>query len=293
MQKTPAIIVILVFSLSLCGQNTKMKGKYIDSALPELTPKVFAPNFISKEEYEFGSVFNADFTEFYYGVDVGNRSEIRYSKRVGEEWSKPEIILSHENYGYNDPFLSPDENRLYFISQRPLKEGDKAKDDHDIWYAERTENGWSEPINAGTNINTNKPEYYISFTKDGTMYFSSGLDICYSKFIDGKFQKPIFLGDEINTKNYEADVFVDPDENYIIFCSVRPGGLGRGDLYISFKATDGSWTKAVNMGDKINTKGHELCPFVTADGKYLLYTSNKDIVWVSIEVIEKIKNSRK
>ncbi|GAB1856067.1 hypothetical protein MHTCC0001_09020 [Flavobacteriaceae bacterium MHTCC 0001] len=274
-------------------RTIQMKGKYLDENVPGLTPKVFASSFISTEEYEFGSVFNADFTEFYYGVNVGNRSEIRYSKRNGEEWSKPEALLSNEHYGYNDPFLSPDENRLYFISQRPLNEGGEPKEDHDIWYVERTSNGWSEPINAGPNINTEKPEYYISFTKDGTMYFSSGLDICYAEFINGEFQKPIFLDDAINTNDYEADVFVDPDENYIIFCSMRPGGLGRGDLYISFKNPDSTWTKAVNMGDTINTEGHELCPFVTADGKYLLYTSNEDIVWVSTEVIKIIEENIK
>ncbi len=292
LKKTYQLLISLGADSSLV-RAIQMKGKYIDDQRPGITPKIFAPNFISTEEYEFGSVFNADFTEFYYGVDVGNRSEIRYSKRIGEAWSQPEIILSNENYGYNDPFLSPDENRLYFISQRPLKEGDIPKNDHDIWYVERIEDGWSEPINAGSNINTDKPEYYISFTKDGTMYFSSGLDICYSKFVDGTFQKPVFLDDAINTKNYEADVFVDPDETYIIFCSIRPEGLGRGDLYISFKNADNTWSKAVNMGDKINTKGHELCPFVTADGKYLIYTSNEDIYWVNMEVIKQIKTNFK
>ena len=55
--------------------------------------------------------------------------------------------------------------------------------------------------------------------------------------------------------------------------------MGRGDLYISFKQEDGSWSPSVNMGAAINTQGHELCPFVTHDGKYLLYTSNQDIYW--------------
>jgi hypothetical protein len=44
------------------------------------------------------------------------------------------------------------------------------------------------------------------------------------------------------------------------------------------------------MGDKINTKNHELCPFVSKDGKYLFYTSNQDIYWVSAEIINEIKD---
>ncbi len=256
-----------------------LKGKYLGQKKPGKTPQVFAPNFISIEEYEFGSVFNAKGDEFYYGVDVNGKSEIRFSKRKGKKWTEPVVLLVHERYGYNDPFLSPDENRLYFISQRALDGNGPAKEDHDIWYVERTQKGWSEPINAGPNINSGGNEYYISFTKEGTMYFSSNinapeerkqsdLDIYYSKYVDGTFQKAIRLSDAINTPAYEADVYVAPDESYLIFCSTRNTGLGRGDLYISFKNTDGTWTRAINMGDKINTEHHELCPYVTPDGKY-------------------------
>ncbi len=280
-----------------------MRGPYMGLEEPETTPKMFAPNFISTEESEFGSVFNTKGNAFYFGVDVGRRNEIRYSEMQGDKWTKPVTILSHERYGYNDPFLSNDENKLYFISQSALDGQGKVKD-IDIWYVERLEDGWSEPINAGTNINTPGDEYYISFTNDGTMYFASDghirkdttrtdHDIYYSKFVKNEFQAPVLLDSAINTTGYEADVFVAPDESYLIFCSIRDGGHGRGDLYISFKEPDGNWTTAVNMGDAINTENYEYCPFVTKDGKYLFYTSNQDIFWVSTAVINKLKkNSR-
>jgi len=158
----------------------------------------------------------------------------------------------------------------------------------------------SDPINAGRHINTNRNEYYISFTHNGTMYFSSNgyasdenkrtdYDIYNSKFIDKEFQKPVSLSEAVNTENYEADVFVSPDESYLIFCSIREDGFGRGDLYISFRNSDDSWTKAINMGKAINTHHYEYCPFVTKDGKYLFYTSNHDIYWVSTKIIDNIK----
>ena len=267
---------------------------------PGEIPQIFAPNFISTEEYEFGAVFNKAGNEFYYGVDVNGKAEIRYSKRIDGKWQKPITLLEHQNYGYNDPFLSNDEQRLYFISQRPLDGGEKPKKDHDIWYVERRSKGWSSPINAGPMINTNSSEYYISFTKDEILYFASDKatennsddrnhDIYYSKFIDGAFQEALRLDAAINSPNYEADAFIDPDENYLIFCSFREEGMGRGDLYISFKNSDGTWTKAVNMGNEINTVGHELCPFVTKDGKYFFYTSKEDIYWVSTKIFDKIK----
>ncbi|NKI31831.1 ankyrin repeat domain-containing protein [Croceivirga thetidis] len=269
------------------------KGPYLGQEPPGSTAKVFAPNFISTEEYEFGSVFNKAGTEFYYGVDTGNGNEIRYSRLEGEEWSKPFTLLAHERYGYNDPFLSPDEKRLYFISNRTIDGQGEAKD-IDIWYIEKEGNGWSQPINAGPNINSEKEEYYISFTNEGTMYFASDKnqshhDIYFSKYVDGEFQKAVKLGEAINTEAYEADVFVNPNEQYLIFCAQRNEGMGRGDLYISFKQTDGSWSTSVNMGEKINSEGHELCPFVTADGNYLFYTSKQDIYWISTSVFETLK----
>ncbi|MEL6918321.1 MAG: ankyrin repeat domain-containing protein [Bacteroidota bacterium] len=282
-------------------RRIQLTGDYLGQQNPGLIPAVFAPNFISTEESEFGSVFNAKATEFYYGVDVGGRTEIRFSKRMEESWSTPKTILFNEKYGFNDPFLSPDEERLYFISERTL-DGTGTKQDHDIWYVEKDGEQWSEPINAGLNINSDASEYYISFTNDGTMYFSSNVnasdanmgsnfDIYYSKSVNGEFQKAVALGNSINTPNYEADVFVDPQENYIIFCAIRPEGLGRGDLYISFKNSDGTWTKSTSMGEKINTENHELCPFVSQDGKYLFYTSDQDIYWVSAQIIDEIRQN--
>ena len=293
----------LLLSLGADPQKVRTfeaKGKYMGQEEPSTTPQMFAPNFISTEEYEFGSIFNAAGTAFYYGIDVNGKSEIRYSKLDGNTWSTPELILSHERYGYNDPFLSPDENRLYFISKQALDGVGPAKEDHDIWYVERREGEWSTPINAGPNINSSGNEYYISFTQEGTMYFASNvnapderkqsdLDIYSSQSKEGEFQPAVSLGDSINTEAYEADVFVDPSEQYIIFCAMRTEGLGRGDLYISFKLQDGTWSKARNMGAPINTIHHELCPFVTADGKYLFYTSNEDIYWVSTDIIKQLK----
>lgn len=289
-QQLSLVASFLVSSFVLAQQPN-----YLNQTPPGLTAEKFAPGFISLDsEYEFGSVFNKDATEFYYGVDTGQGNEIRYSAFEKGQWTKPVVIPPGRSFGMNDPFLSPDENRLYFISEQ-----DGGFGGYDIWYVERRGNGWSAPINAGSNINTKFNEYYISFTKEGTMYFSSNrlakgqdqqhFDIFYSDYKADEFQPAVRLGNAINTNSYEADVFIDPNEQYIIFCANRPAGMGRGDLYISFKMEDGSWTPSINMGDRINTKGHELCPYVTADGKYFLYTSNQDIYWISTEVFALIR----
>jgi hypothetical protein len=296
--KKYSILIVLIFAAS-CTSIKNEKLLYIDSEKPSLTPKIFSLNFISKEdESEFGSTFSKDGTEFFFAVNVNGKSEIRYSRLEKESWIVPITILSHEEYKYADPILSPDEKELYYISDMPVNKSDTIKD-HDIWYSRKMKDKWSRPINAGDKINSTKNEYYVSFSSDGTMYFASNknarinrehdFDIYYSNKIDGKFRLPIKLPDSINTKRYEADVFISPDQSYMIFCSARKEGFGNGDLYISFKDDKGEWGKSQNMGEIINSKNHELCPFVTSDGKYLFYTSDENIYWVSSELIEKYR----
>ena len=293
-----AAVLLTSFALSVtCAQPVDDSLRYVEQPPPGLTPRVFAPEVISKEdEREFGSVFSADGTEFFYAVDIDGKAEIRYTKLEGDQWTTPELLIHHDQYGYNDPFLSPDEQRLYFISDQSL-DGTGPSKDIDIWYAEREGDRWSSPINAGPTINSDSNEYYISFTQTGTMYFASNVnattqgdfDIYASTQANGQFQPPHRMSDAINTTHYEADVFVAPDESYLIFCAERPGGYGRGDLYISFRHDDGTWSEAKNMGDAINTEHYEFCPFVTKDNRYLFYTSQMDIYWVDAGIIDQLR----
>lgn len=279
--------------------QTESSMLYFGQKKPSTTPELFAPNIISiPDRHEFGSAFSRDGHEFYFGVDNNGISEIYYTKLEGSVWSLQEKLYENDTFSYNDPILSPDENRLFFISNRPI-DSSTSKKDYDIWYAEKNKNGWSEHANLGPIINSTLNEYYISFTDNGTLYFASkdkskdapryAYDIYQAKLHNGKYAAPQKLPEEINTDRYEADVFVAPDESYLIFCSIRKGGFGQGDLYISFRDDDGNWTPSVNMGNSINTENHELCPFVTRDGKYLFFTSNQDIYWVSAEVLKKYK----
>ena len=291
-----AYVVILI----LLGSTARSAAqKYLGQPLPGSIPAVFAPGLISTQgQTEFGSIFSKDGSEFFYAAEPGGVAQIRYMKLVNGKWTDAKTIMSHSVYSYNDPFLSPDEKRLYFISNMPLS-GSGEKKDYDIWYITRDGNGWSAPVNAGNNINSSGNEYYMSFTKTGTMYFSSNgnatdekkenYDIYSSKHVKGEFQSPVKLPEAINSPNYEADVFVDPGETYVIFCANKPGGNGRGDLYISFKNADGAWQPAKNLGKEINAERTEYCPFVTADGQYFFYTKNDEIWWVETKFLRALR----
>lgn len=272
---------------------------YIGQKAPNTTPEIFASDFITYDwQTEFGSVFSKDGKEFFFAHDTYGKAEIKYSKLENGVWTEPEVILSHEKFGMNDPMLNPSEDKLYFISNMSLEEGGEARN-HDIYYVERQLEGWSEPIRLDEPINTDSSEYYISFTEEGTLYFASNRNAEEGRYWDhdiyvahldanGDYTELERLPKTVNTRYYEGDAFVAPDESYLIFCTVRKEGY-RGDLYISFKNEDGTWSEAKDMGFPINDENHQLCPFVTADGDYLFYTSQQDIYWVSAAVLEQFR----
>lgn len=298
MKKNQSLLFITASFLCMAGSNAQAPDpKYFNETPPGTTPAVFAPGKVSRsDQFEFGAVFSKDRSEFYYGIEINGKAETRMMKFKNGIWTPPITILVHDVYSYNDPFLSSDEKKLFFISDRPLN-GIGPKKDYDIWYIERKSGNWSEPVNAGKNINSEKNEYYISFSNNGKMYFSSNIgdkegkknyDIYSSEFRLGEFQPPVRLASGVNSPHYEADVFVSPDESYLVFAANRPDGQGRGDLYVSFREPNGNWSASRSL-DAINTNTNDFCPYVSPDGKYLFYASRGDIYWVSTEVIKKLR----
>src|SRR2546429_320583 len=89
---------------------------------------------------------------------------------------------------------------------------------------------------------------------------------------DGTFATPQALDATINADSGASNLFVDPDDHYIIFAAARPEGAGALDLYISWRAPSGVWRAPRNLGPDVNTRGTEFCPFVSRDGRFLFFT---------------------
>jgi len=86
--------ILLPLLLSFCGKIVDTELKCLQQKPPSMVPEIFALGFISKtDEYEFGSVFNEDATEFFYGAAVNGKEEIRYTKLIRTYWSKPKTIF--------------------------------------------------------------------------------------------------------------------------------------------------------------------------------------------------------
>lgn len=286
-----------------CYADDSVPWQYFGAEAPGKVPVLFAPEVFPQSNRYFGVSFSVDGKECFYGVGYRNgdkfQEEIRWVHYEDGAWSPHQVLLSVEQQNYVDPFLSFDGKRLYFISTRPLQNGKRS---FDIWYLLRPGDGWSEPVNVGPPVSTeNANEFYVSMTSEKTLYFGSNkanpknFDLYASRLgEDGVYQDPERLRGRVNTPHYEADVFVMPDESAVIFCSSgRDGGMGRGDLHVSFRDEDGVWSEALNLGVDVNTEYHEFAPSVSPDGKYLFFSrGSKGLMWVDASLISDLRKQQ-
>ncbi|OGU57003.1 MAG: hypothetical protein A2V66_05405 [Ignavibacteria bacterium RBG_13_36_8] len=172
--------------------------------------------------------------------------------------------------------IHPDGSRLYYQSNRPVDHSESTYM-WNIWYVDRIGDGWGEPHSIGRPINGRNHVSGPAVTMDGTMYYTlmtlGGLSEIYrSKYINGVYQEPERLSNNINTVQQQFDSYIAPDESYLIFCAYqRSDSYGSTDLYISFRDENDNWSNSINMGPTINTVEGEGSATITPDGRYIFY----------------------
>ncbi|MCX2678367.1 OmpA family protein [Galbibacter sp. EGI 63066] len=128
-------------------------------------------------------------------------------------------------------------------------------------------------------VNTRFHESSPCITRDGkTMYFTRNnttpgmtkekdqtkhLKIYRASFKEGRWGNIEDLS--INGDHYStAHPALSPAEDKLYFISDRPEAIGATDIFMTAIHADGSLGKVENLGEKINTKGRESFPYVTA-----------------------------
>lgn len=119
---------------------------------------------------------SANGKELYFVRDTKNyKSNIYCSRRLADgRWDKPSAVTAaNTRFGEMAPFLHPDGLTLFFAS-----EGNDGLGGYDIFVCRRLlGGGWSEPVNLGAPVNTEKNEISFVVSADGKKcYVSSDRD---------------------------------------------------------------------------------------------------------------------
>ena len=216
--------------------------------------------------------------------DINNEGKLVY-KDINTEYSDfggmININKSDSTFYYTSASIT--NNKVYGWNEQPFL---------DIFIAKGDGNGgFLEPTNE-KNINTKYHEGLASISPDGnTIYFSreSFYDKIYEKDPSTKYKISVLhlyksIKQEgqwseaeplsLNGENYSVkNPSVSSDGKTLYFASDKIGGSGGFDIYSAPIDENGSVGEATNLGQKLNTEGQEMFPFISSNNT-LYFSSN-------------------
>jgi outer membrane protein OmpA-like peptidoglycan-associated protein/tetratricopeptide (TPR) repeat protein len=225
------------------------------------------------------------------------RENPNYIPKILERGKKFRVENMEINSNFSDFGGTFKDGKLYIASARDKSGSNYGWNDEpylDIFVSTKnSEGGYGTPEVVKGKVNTSYHEGDVDFSSDGkTMYFSREsffenefVKDSVSKNKLGSIQmfKATSLGDKdkwdnveaLNiTKDYSAkNPSVSKDGKTLYFASDMPGGFGLFDIYKAPINEDGTIGTPLNLGQKVNTEGQEMFPYIGDDGT-LYFSSN-------------------
>ncbi len=275
----------------------ELRGAWLGQPEPGDAPERFALGIVSGHGFNSEhspAAFSPDGTEVYWTKAF--RGPVLFSRLEDGRWTRPRPAPFVSEYGEGEPIFSPDGERLYFLSMRPLEPGAEPGEEN-IWYVAREGDGWSEPQPLEPAVNDFDHHWLFSISEAGTLYFSSvreggygSRDIYRSQRVNGVHQPPENVGPVINTDGHEHTPFIAPDESYLIFASTAHGPTaGMFHFVISYREADGAWSTPQALDHITVPVNDPLCPLITADGKFMFFIGSGDIWWTRADFIQELR----
>jgi outer membrane protein OmpA-like peptidoglycan-associated protein/tetratricopeptide (TPR) repeat protein len=282
--------------------NTQEAEKWYAKALetsdnPEMIFK-YAQMLKANGKYEESNIQMAKFAKMRPSDDraITFNNNPDYLPKILEKGKKFNIQNLGFNTEYSDFGGTLQDGKLYITSARNTSRKTYGWNEQpflDIYEMVKNEDGTYQ---AGTlvedKVNTKYHEGVVSFSPDGkTMYFSR------ESFFEKEYEKDSITktrysllhlfkatktgntwnnveGFNINSENYSVkNPSVSPDGKTLYFASDMPGGFGLFDIYRSTINDDGTLGEPMNLGQKVNTQGQEMFPYISSNNT-LYFSSN-------------------
>jgi OOP family OmpA-OmpF porin len=292
------LLFFLLISGFLMGQKAPENlGSAVNSEFSELNP-VISPD--GRTLY-FG---RKNHPSNRYGVKgsetISGSQDIWFSEKVGDTWSTARRLSEVLNRDQYNTILSISPDGQTILIKGAYVNGTYETRGFSI--SNKTTAGWTVPVKVDIpgyeQMSKGKNEYgYL--TMDGKAILlafarkknSEDDDLYISFFEDGRWSRPMDLGETINTKYSETTPFLSADGKTLYFSSDRPGGQGSQDIYLTRRLDDTwqNWRKPQNLGSPINTEEYDAYYSIAAKGDYAYFMSGKgslgkkDIFRLSVE----------
>lgn len=246
-------------------------------AVPYEGGLIFISNRKRKEFIRSRNSDNGSFYRVYFSMPVSDTTH----HGLAAYYTKPALFCRELNARFHEGTIALyDRDKMLYTSTGSSSLKGKTKRTLQLYFAERKNGLWSitEPFPFNSN------EYSISnpvISKDQKiLYFSSdmkggvgGKDIYRSDFVNGRWSKPVNLGDVINTAGDELSSFVDAD-NILYFASNGHAGLGGLDIF-TVQLSGTNTGEITNLGYPVNTNADDFSIYLDDDGTHGFFTSNR------------------
>lgn len=160
---------------------------------------------------------------------------------------------------------------LIFTSKRK-----GLSDAWNLWRSQFNGTAWSEPSPLVAPINSSAADCCAVIAADGSLFFSSeragSWDIYAAPAAGDGYGTPVKLPASVTSDGMEWPAWISADGSTLLFSSIRKGGLGGDDIYVSCRV-GGVWTEARNLGPAVNSAAFEDTPRV--DAGYLYFASTR------------------
>jgi outer membrane protein OmpA-like peptidoglycan-associated protein len=240
------------------------------------------------EEWEYGEVDEmigithfgvskqsvlGSFEILYYQDEPYGINEIKAEPDEGMQLAFGDAINS--KFTDFNPLVTANGNNLFFTRE---VEGVQA-----IYFSQEEDGVWQTSKRSSVN-EPNTQNSIAGVSVDGSVVF-----------INGRYKGSKYLGPGISLRHRTARGWSTPsaitikgfhnkspyngffmsNDGMVIMLSIQNGSsVGGDDLYVSFRQADGSYSKPLNLGDDLNTEGHELSPFLAPDRRTLYFSSD-------------------
>lgn len=203
----------------------------------------------------------------------------------------PNINSEHSEYF---PSLTVDESTILFTRRLPEPKS-PMKFNEDFYMAYKVNGEWEMAQNMGAPINTEINEGAPSLAANGQLLIyaaceifgnygggklgKGSCDLFYSVKNNQTWTKPINLGPNINTNNWETQPSFSADGKSLYFVKGKKGmnQMNDGNIFVTKLQQDGSWSKPTPLNANINTRGNEESVLIHPDGKTLYFSSDGHI----------------
>ncbi|MDR1848145.1 MAG: OmpA family protein [Bacteroidales bacterium] len=203
-------------------------------------------------------------------------------------------IAVNSSAGEYLPTMTADERTMLITCLIADSSGDFMRGQEDFYITEFENGEWQPKTRIPYPLNTEENEgagcispdgRFIYFTKCNSPDGFGSCDIYVSERIGKRWTYPKNLGSNVNSQYWDTQPSIASDGKTLYFVSNRPGGFGKSDIYVTRKRRDGTWTKARNLGEPINTAGDEVSPFIHPSNTTLYFASDSHLTMGGLDIL--------